>query len=192
MLGWIIIKYFALPYYKVSLVVYFRSHIHTHTYTHYILPYTTTTTTNMATGGPFRTHLDLGNVPLNAPQFGDMTTPVYNLFFSDDNVGFLQNVTDRIGLGRPDQKSLSYFMRQAFKSAPGYMCVTTLSPKAVRDHVDLLNRRVLQVIIPRMKHEASAFDQYLKDQAGLTLIDRPCMEGCKMKWNPVETDRLLY
>lgn len=146
----------------------------------------------MATGGPFRRHVDLGNVPLNAPQFGDLTTPVYDLFFHADNVRFLQDVTERIGLGRPQPSSLSYFMRQAFRAAPGYMCVTTLSPQAVRDHVDLLNRRVLQVIIPRMKHEAAAYDQYLRDQSGLTLIDRPCMDGGKMKWNPVETDRLLY
>jgi hypothetical protein len=146
----------------------------------------------MAAGRPFGCTLDLGNVPLNAPEFGDMTTPVYRLFFAQENYRFLQDVTERVGLGRPDWRSLSPFMRQAFKAAPGYICVTSLSPQAQRDHVDLLNRRVLQIILPRMKWEANAYEQYLKDQSGLTLIDRPCMDGCKMKRKEVETDRLLY
>lgn len=141
----------------------------------------------------FRNTIDAGNQPLEVVVTGDMVSKIYMQFFSRHNYQCIIAALSNLGLGEPDWRSLTPTMRQVYRSNPGYQCVVGyLDDRAVRAHVDLLNRRVLQVVIPQMQVEVHAWDQYLKDISGTTLIDRPCMDGYRKRWTPVETDRQLY
>ena len=145
--------------------------------------------------GVFPCHYALGNVP-NPPQnYGDETNAIYDAFFSRANYEFLKQQVERMNLGSPDWRSFTPYMKHAFRSNPGTYCMNnnqTMHRRQVAQHVMLLNRRVLERVVPLMKINAQAWNGFLRDRQGLTLIDRPCADGCKRRWNPVEIDIQLY
>ena len=143
--------------------------------------------------GVFGCHYDLGNVQNTAYGQGTEINIIQEMFLSKYNFRRVLQQLHDMGLGDPDWRSLSPYMRFVLRNHPGTFCMNQpLTHAYAARHVELLNRRVLEMVVPRIRSEINAWNGYLRDRQGLTLIDRPCSDGYKKRWTPVRLDRRLY
>ncbi len=92
-------------------------------------------------------------------------SPVSYLFFSAQNVAYLQRECQRRGWGTPRPNSLLPFMMQALQLDRGIYnvaCVPNIV-QTTQEHVQNLNDRVLLNIRPIMLSTKAGFEQYYRD-----------------------------
>ncbi len=143
--------------------------------------------------GVYGCHYSLGNVPNKSFGNQDVVNELYARFFSRENYAVLIRQLEAMQLGSPDWRSLTPHMKRVFGMHPGTYCMSgPLTREKVAEHIILLNRRTLDIVIPIIKVNIQSWNGYLRDRQGLTLIDRGCSDGYKKKWNPVRLDRRLY
>lgn len=143
--------------------------------------------------GVFGCHYDMGNVPNTAYGQGSEINLIMQMFLSEYNFRTVIQRLTKMGLGTPDWRSLSPYMRFTLRNHPGVWCMNgPITREYAARHVELLNNRVIEIVKPKIQSEINAWNGYLRDRQGLTLIDRPCSDGYKKRWNPVRLDRRLY
>lgn len=140
-------------------------------------------------GSVFWNVKDVGRTILQRPKFGDVSNPVWDLFFSRYNYQRIINKVKKLGLNPPSQEYIDYYAKLVYSNNPPYLCTdgnVHLTIDEIEKVVKIYNERVLQIILPKIAIDMAAYEKFLLDKANPTLIDPPCMEGYKKKWTPVE------
>jgi hypothetical protein len=97
-------------------------------------------------------------------------------FRSPQNIAHLQNECDRLGLGRPCANSFYIHMKRALSMGDGVIHREQLPngdyDTYVRQMVGVLNRRLMDMIVPIMRANKMGFIQHQKDLAFEQVLDR--------------------
>lgn len=141
---------------------------------------------------PYGVTLDYGQAPNLVPDWGDETDDIFDVFFSRSNYVHLIRELSRRNYGTPHWTSLTPTMKHVYGANRWHVCRSgCMTRDVVARHVSVLNRRVLEIVVPRIQVEINAWNGYLRDRAGLTLIDQPVSDSCRVRWEPIDTGRLL-